>query len=212
MQLIPRSALSRDRGFTLVELMVTIALLSVLLMAVLPDIGSWQRNLQVRNIASSLQAGLDKAREEAVRRNRIVWFSLVTVNDPAKVDDSCTLADNGTSWVISMADPEGKCGAPISATDDPMILARTAAGEGGMKTVVSALDASGGKATQVAFNQYGRMVPSATSIARIEVDSAKPDEETRKLQIRITAEGNARMCDPKVVDDKDPRKCPPDVK
>lgn len=212
MQLIARRAPLRDQGFTLVELMVTIALLSVLLMAVLPDIGSWQRNLQVRNIASSLQAGLDKAREEAVRRNRIVWFSLVTVTDPASVDDTCKRSGSGSSWVISMADPEGKCGAEISSTEDPMILGKTAAGEGGTKTVVTAVDASGAEASSVAFNQYGRMVASPTSIARIEVNAVKPDEETRKLQIRITAEGNARMCDPKVTDTKDPRTCPPDVK
>ena len=110
MQLIARPAPLRDQGFTLVELMVTIALLSVLLMAVLPDIGSWQRNLQVRNITSSIQAGLDKAREEAVRRNRVVRFSLVTVDDPASLDDSCELSGAGSSWVVSLLDPEGKCG------------------------------------------------------------------------------------------------------
>jgi type IV fimbrial biogenesis protein FimT len=192
--------------------MVTLALLSLLLMAVLPDLATWQRNLQVRNVTSSLQSGLDKAREEAVRRNRIVRFWLVTVNDPTSLDDSCEGSAAGSSWVISVNDPTGKCDSAVSSTDDPMILAKSAAGQGGTKTVVSATDADGLPAMTVSFNQFGRLVGAADAIQRIEVNAAEPNEETRKLQIRITAEGNARMCDPKVTDTKDPRTCPPDDK
>ena len=193
----------------MVELLVTISILSLLLMAVLPDLTTWQRNLQIRNITSSLQAGLDKAREEAVRRNRIVSFSLVKVDDPTSLDNSCELSGDGSSWVVSIGDPSGQCGADVSATEAPMILAKNAAGQGGTKTIVAAVDVDGAPATTVSFNQFGRLVDAA-GIERIAVDSAEPNEETRKLQIRITTEGHARMCDPKVSDDKDPRICPPD--
>lgn len=211
MRLSNRPSHQRTQGFTLVELLVTLSLLSLLLMAVLPDLSTWQRNLQVRNVASSLQTGLDKAREEAVRRNRVVRFSLVTVDDPTSLDNSCEASAAGSSWVVSLGDPQSSCASAISSNDAPMILAKHAAGQAGAKTVVAATDVDGLPATTVSFNQFGRLVGAANAIQRIEVDAVEPNEETRKLHIRITAEGSARMCDPKVNDDKDPRKCPADA-
>ena len=67
----------RDRGFTLIELMVALAVAGLLLMGAIPLVREWMMNMQVRNAAMSIAGGLEKARAEAVRRNRDVTFSLV---------------------------------------------------------------------------------------------------------------------------------------
>ena len=69
------------RGLTLIELMVTVVILVMLLLGVAPSIGAWMRNTQVRNVASSMLAGLNRARNEAMRRNVPVRFSLVSLAD-----------------------------------------------------------------------------------------------------------------------------------
>lgn len=81
----------RQRGFTLVELIVTIAVLALILFAVMPSIGTWLENTRIRNVADSLQNGLQVARGEAVRRNQNVSLWLVSLNDPAVLSDDCSL-------------------------------------------------------------------------------------------------------------------------
>lgn len=207
MQLIGRSFI-RSRGFTLVELMVTIALLSVLLMAVLPDVSMWMRNLNIKSTSSTLMAGLSSAREQAVRRNRVVRFSLVDLPDNSTMTNNCSLSGSGRSWVVSLADPTGKCAADISSTDEPMILARQVTGDGGTKSKVTAVDAAGKSASWIAFDQFGRVQTSATTITQIDVDAVKTDDENRPLRILISPAGDARLCDTKVNIVGDPRKCP----
>jgi type IV fimbrial biogenesis protein FimT len=50
--------LLRQRGFSLVEVVVTIALLALLLGLAAPAFGTWTRNAQVRTVSDSLQTGL----------------------------------------------------------------------------------------------------------------------------------------------------------
>ena len=207
MQLTSRSPIERQ-GFTLVELMVTIALLSVLLMAVLPDIGTWMRNLNIKSTSSTLMAGLTTAREQAVRRNRVVRFSLVTLTDNSTMDNSCAVSASGRSWVVSMSDPVGKCRDDVSSTVEPMILAKQVTGDGGMKTTVQSLNAAGGAASWIAFDQFGRVQASPTAITTINIDATTSNSENRPLRIIVSPGGDAHLCDPKVNITGDPRKCP----
>ena len=64
------------RGFTLVELMVTLAVLAVLIGIALPSFSSWLRNIEIRNAAESVLNGVQRARAEAVGRNASVAFVL----------------------------------------------------------------------------------------------------------------------------------------
>lgn len=57
----------RQRGFTLVELMVTLALASVLMMIAVPNYISFSRNSQLSDVVSNFVAGFNAARSNAMR-------------------------------------------------------------------------------------------------------------------------------------------------
>ncbi len=64
----PRIA-RRHRGFTLIELMVTMALVAVLLRIGIPSFVSFQRNSELTSAANGLLASVNSARTEAMKRN-----------------------------------------------------------------------------------------------------------------------------------------------
>jgi type IV fimbrial biogenesis protein FimT len=66
-----------QRAFSLVELMVTVAVLSLLMVLAVPSFTEWIQNSRIRTAAESLQNGLQLARAEAVRRNARIEFTLV---------------------------------------------------------------------------------------------------------------------------------------
>lgn len=66
-------------GFTLVELMVTIALLAFLLLVAYPTFATMLANLRVRAVADGVLSGLQYARGEALKRNQSITFRF----DPA---------------------------------------------------------------------------------------------------------------------------------
>lgn len=51
---------TRARGFTLVEMVVAMAILGLMMAAVAPDVSAWMRNLRIRSQAESMQSGLDR--------------------------------------------------------------------------------------------------------------------------------------------------------
>ncbi len=199
-----------QRGVTLIELVVVFVVLGLLVLAAAPSIGAWIGNTNVRNTAQSIYAGLNRARAEAVRSNRSVRFSLVSTTDTAVLDNSCALSAAGASWVVSVNDPSGACAAAPSETAAPMIADKAAGGAGARRVVVTAKSSTNVAANTITFNPFGR-VADAASIAQIDVDNEVAGGDYRKLRIVVGTGGVIRMCDVKVTDANDPRKCPPEV-
>jgi len=195
-----------QRGVTLIELVVVIAVVVMLLAAVVPNVTAWVRNTQIRNVATSLQAGLQRARAEAMRRNTPVRFSLVSLSNSAVMDDSCALSERGVAWVVSLDDPAGKCGTAASDTTAPRIIDKNATGSGGKWVVVTGRDATNGDAETVLFDGFGR-VANAGAITTLDVENDTTGDDYRALRIVVGMGGTVRMCEPKVADNNDPRKC-----
>jgi type IV fimbrial biogenesis protein FimT len=207
---------SSIRGVTLIELAVTLVVLGLVLAVAMPSVSAWIRNSQVRNTASSMLSGLTQARNEAMRRNAPVRFSLVSLTDSAVLNNSCALSASGVSWVASVRDPAGRCSAaPVvdaaaSAADatNPLITAANAGGVGGRNVVVAAKVADGSAAAStVTFNGFGRVIDAAP-IGFININNETAGTDYRSLRIEIGAGGATRLCDMAVSDDSDSRYCP----
>jgi type IV fimbrial biogenesis protein FimT len=187
-------------GVTLIELVVVLVVLGLLAVAAAPSIATWIGNTNVRNTAQSIYAGLNRARAEAVRSNRSVRFSLVSA-----VNNTCALTAAGTSWVVSVNDPSGACGADPSDAVAPMVVEKASGGSGASRVAVVAKDGSGTAANTVTFNPFGR-VADAAPIATIEVDNDVQGPDYRRLQILVGTGGTIRLCDVNA-GVGDPRKC-----
>lgn len=198
--------MKRTRGMTLVELMVTLTILAMLLAAAIPSIGSWIRSTQIRNTAESILTGIQRARTEALKRNRSTQFSLVSVSDPSRIDNSCALSSTSGSWVVSLANPTGKCGAGVSDTVDPFIVDSHPVADGGRNVSITALKADGTAANTITFDAFGR-VTSASPIVRIDITMASGGADIRPLSVEISSSGSVRTCDPQVSSTSDPRHC-----
>ncbi len=193
-----------ERGVTLIELMVGLAIVALVLFVAVPSFGIFLQNSQIRNAASSVLDGLQLARNEAIRRNAPVQFEFVTDLTAACVPSTTSLA-----WVVSQADPAGACDVAPSETVAPQIIQSRSATEG---TGNARANVPSGGPT-VVFNGLGRV--QGASFLEVDISNtsgtcvdADPTNGTmRCMHIIVTTGGEARMCDPKVSDATDPRKC-----
>jgi type IV fimbrial biogenesis protein FimT len=101
---MPLSRPAQASGFTLIELMLGIAVLVILLTLSMPSFQTWMQNIQIRNASESILTGIQKARSEAVTRNTSVSFVMgadsswtVNVVNPASVIETRPASDGSQS-------------------------------------------------------------------------------------------------------------------
>lgn len=175
-------AMKQNAGFSLIELMVVVAIVGILAVLGLPSYNTWVQNSRIRNGAESILNGLQLARSEAVARNTIIDF---------------VLTDTASGWTL------GCLALNVSATCPAVIQSRAASeGSGGTSATIN----NASVANTVRFSNLGTLV-NAGGAMTIDVDSTVLSaSESRELTIQIGASGSVRMCDPNVGGD-DPRKC-----
>lgn len=199
-----------QRGLSLIELAVALAIMAVLLASGLPSFSSWIQSSKIRTTAESIQNGLQLARAQAVQRNTLVRFNLT---DSATA--GCALSASGANWVISLDDPSGACNAAASPTAAPRILQMRPAAEGSSNVEVDA-GSAGTPVSTISFNGAGRVSPVPAAPITIALTNstggacatASTTGPMRCLNVTVAAGGQVRMCDI-ALPSTDPRGCQP---
>jgi type IV fimbrial biogenesis protein FimT len=143
---------SRGRGgFTMIELMITVAIVGIALALGVPAFSAWMQDTQVRTVAESIRDGLTKAKNTALGRgDAVAEFSLNT----------------DTSWKVTLR---------VSGIDT--IVEQRAMTEGSSTNVTATLTPAGASG-KVTFNSLMRVV-DASPITQVDVQSAKGTKTLR---------------------------------
>jgi type IV fimbrial biogenesis protein FimT len=170
-----------QRGFTLVEIMISIAVLALLIMVGIPSFTIFIQNSRTRAAADATLNGLQTARNEAIRRNQCMQLKVV----------------DQTGWEVAT------CGDAETA-----IMTRSAA-EGTQKVVSTITPAGSDTVSFNGLGRVVNPNPSDNSAPFSQVvldNSTLSATDNRQLVIVVPPGGGVRMCDPKV-SSGDPRAC-----
>jgi type IV fimbrial biogenesis protein FimT len=199
----------RQRGFSIIEIAVTLVVLGMVLASAVPSMSAWVRNARLRNQSESVLSGLQMARNEALRRNRPVSFYLVNQPSGSALSNQCVVSATGGSWVVSVRSPDGACAATptLSSTnaENPLIVTSRLGTDGAQGVSVSAVDTDlSTAASSITFDALGRR---SAGIARITINYASAQSNDRPMRVDIGPSGNVRACDPTITSTDDPRRC-----
>jgi type IV fimbrial biogenesis protein FimT len=183
---------TRTRGFTLIELMIAVAIFAILLVLAGPMYSDFMGNTQIRTAAENSLAGVRLAQTSAVKTNR-----------PAKVVID---ASAGGGWDVYLFD-ENTGDYATTALESYRWIA------GAPKAVVTLP----GGGTEVAFDGLGRVCTTvlcssagAATTPVTEVDVTNPlVGSPRALKVMISSIGGTaatKLCDPAVAA-PDPKSC-----
>lgn len=169
----------QQKGFTLIELVVTMVVLVAVSTIAIPAFQTSIGNAQIRTVAESIRAGLQQARAEAIKRNARVKFTLQT----------------NSAWQI---------GCVTEATGCPAVIAKKAATEGTSSNTTVSVDSD-----TAVFSSFGTRDPaSAVGLTVVNITNSQvSSDEQRALRVVLAAGGNSRVCDPLVKEAGDSRAC-----
>jgi type IV fimbrial biogenesis protein FimT len=161
-------SIAKAAGFTLIELVVAIAVMTILLFIALPNFSIWLRNTQIRTAGEAILNGMQLARAEAVRRNTSVELEMGV----------------GSGWTVRVVNPP-----------PGEVIQTRLAGDGSAAAVVTIAPAG---STKVTFNGFGSITGAAPITEIKIDSSATGDADSRELCVLVRPGGSVRMCDPQV--------------
>ena len=170
--------INKMTGFTLIELVTVVTILSIMLFLALPNFNVWLQNTQIRTAGEAILNGLQLARAEAVRRN---------VNVELRMD----LSSGWTAWL----------------PDTGEVIQTRLAGEGSSAALVTITPLGANTVTFNSLGTIAANANGSNPVSEFKIDSISlAATDSRELCILIRTGGNIRMCDPQVAS-TDTRSC-----
>lgn len=190
---------SRQRGATLLELMVTVTIVGIIAAIGIPQMGQWIRNSSVNSAAEILQNGLRQAEAEAIRRNLRVEF-LLTNEVPASSNIKTLSATmNGKNWAIRALDGL----VPLSDQNAAYVSGFL------LKDVSSDINVEG--PASVLFSGSGRVLDSkGVAVASHQVYRITRTSSDKALCVFVTPGGGVKLCNPALASGE-PFACQPQI-
>lgn len=190
---------NRQVGFTLVELMIGLVILSTLLALAFPAFTAMMQNSRVLSTAESFSTGLQLARAEAVRRNARTDFVVLGASTPATAASKDVTAGDGAgqSWIVRAATPT------TPPTFDFVDGKSVKEGSASIVAVASA-------APIITFTSLGATTLTAPALFQFTSGTGRacqPAGDIRCMNVRVSVGGNARLCDPRATVATDSRSC-----
>ncbi|HMW17643.1 MAG TPA: GspH/FimT family pseudopilin [Accumulibacter sp.] len=222
---------SRQRAFTLIEVLVVVAIIGVLLALGVPAFNNYLNNVRLRIAAENFLAGLQMARSEAIRLNTNVEFLLT--NEPPIPDSGSdanypVLQDasqagryaanqvnanvDGYNWLVRTR-PAAGCVANAGGDQNKAcwwIAGKTGAEGGGLHNSGSStpIAINSGGTQSVLFTPFGDTTAATFDFSNPGAGNCVADEGTvRCLRVNLTTGGRVRVCDPSISGTSDTRSC-----
>jgi type IV fimbrial biogenesis protein FimT len=159
-----------QRGVTLIELLISLAILGVLVSLALPSFKVIMANTQIRTAGQALNDGLHLARAEAIRYNSRVIFTLGTQ----------------TGWTVSLESPA------TTLQSRPYT-------EGSSSATVTVTPNAATKVTFNSLGRVVANTDASNSITQLDIDvptTLISAAQSQDLRVTITSGGAVRLCDP----------------
>lgn len=157
------------RGFTLVEMVVTIAVLGIILSIVAPSLNDFLDRYRVKRAADTFSAVLINAKSEAIKRNTIV---------------RTVITGNGTTWCAGVTEADTcDCSLPSDCKID------------NAERVIKSASFTGVKLNGPATSHRFRFTPQRGTVIgndTVELESASGS----KVNVIVSPYGRIKLCSP----------------
>jgi type IV fimbrial biogenesis protein FimT len=176
-----------QRGFNLIEIMVSLTVLAILISLGAPSFGEWLQNQQIRAATEAIVNGMQVARGEAIKRNLAVQLTL----------------DLPSGWTVCEATKQ-PCDGTLLA--DPVrvqdVIQSRSGGEGTRNATATSTP---GGALAVTFSPLGSVLTTnsdgSAPLTQVDVVNSQGNciaagGPMRCLRVVVTGGGSIRMCDP----------------
>jgi type IV fimbrial biogenesis protein FimT len=175
---------AQSSGFTLIELMVTLAIAAILMMVAVPSFTDFQRNAQLTSVANNMLASINAAKGEAMKRG----------------GDVVIAPFDGTSWASGMTVFVDKNNNRTYQSGTDVLIQQNTL-EVPSYLTVTPNNAPAASPPYIRFNAQGYPRPVGSdlrdftiSIVRNDVTGSAVFRQSRYLKMAIT--GNLRICTP----------------